>query len=127
MRYVQITTSGFVLLERLLVISRIPFSLCCYLLEMNTLPTGIDLDVCPHPLSLETIQIGRVVDGPDAVVRFLDQNKRLRFPFEMANCCSPAIALANAVGFARFAVFRATACVAHQSDPGFLLRASAMR
>src|ERR1700676_2040584 len=127
MRYVQITTSGFLLPERLLAISRVPFACCCYFLDVHTLLSGIDLDVYPHPLSLETIQAGRVVDGPASVVRFLDQNKRSRFPLRRANCRAPAIALANAIGLARFTIFRAATLVAHPSDPGFGLRTDEQR
>jgi hypothetical protein len=126
-RYVQITTSGFLPPERLLAISRVPFSCCCYFPDVHTLLTGIDLYVYLHPLSLETIQTGRVVNRPDAVVRFLDQHKRLGFPLRVANCRAPAIALADAIGLARFAMFRATTLVAHPSDPGSGLRTGEKR
>jgi hypothetical protein len=42
----------------------------------------------------------------------------------MADRGSPAIALANAIGVARFAMFRAASLVAHPGNPGFGMRTS---
>lgn len=91
---------------------------------MDSLLSGIDLDVRPDPLPLKTTQAGRVVYDPDAAIRFIDQNQRLGFPFRVADCGSTAITLANAIGMSWFAMFRAASLVAHPSYPGFGMRTS---
>jgi len=54
--------------EKLLVISRVPFTRFCNSLDVDSLPGSVDLDIGSDPLPLKTTQTGRVVYDPDAAV-----------------------------------------------------------
>jgi hypothetical protein len=58
---------------------------------------------------------------------FFDQNQGLGLPLRVADCGAPANTLSNAIGMARFAMFRAASPVADPSDPGFGMRTSEKR
>jgi hypothetical protein len=60
------------MLRRGMLVSRVPFTGCCHSLDVDSLLSGIDLDVRSDPLPLQTTQAGRVVYDPDAAIRFID-------------------------------------------------------
>jgi hypothetical protein len=58
----------FSLPEKLVVISRVPFTRLRHSLDVDSLPGSVDLNIGPDPLPLKTTHTGRVVYDPDAAV-----------------------------------------------------------